>query len=234
MAEDGRTEARTCFDSLHSGLQPIARVPCQPGLKTFLWSPVHAVALWFFQAVDTASPALGTVPEDWQPIARSGDAEERRLRAMALWNRDFLDLLPEFAETAAARLADVRASIAFETPVLVYVFDDAAGGWLPQVGWAPLDPAEPRLWSAVPAPLQTFLRQVHAGFVAADGESFGPLPPRAMETLAEMAGSPDGDPDWDEDAAEDGRILYTRLMQIAKNKLLVSGITAEGGSALGL
>jgi hypothetical protein len=176
---------------------------------------------WALEFVDAASPALGEVPEEWQPIARSGDAEERRLRAMALWNRDFLDLVPEFARTATTRLADVRACVAFETPLLVYVFDDGAGGWLSRVGWAPRDPTEPRLWSSVPAPLRTFLREVHAGFVGADGESFGPLPPRAMQTLAEIAESPDGDPDWDEDAAEDGRILSARLMQIARNAGLI-------------
>src|SRR5690349_17323541 len=90
---------------------------------------------WPLEFVDADSPALGDIPQDWQPIARSDDAEERRLRAMALWNRDFLDLVPEFADTAAARLADVKACIAWETPLLVYVFDDGADGWLPQVGW---------------------------------------------------------------------------------------------------
>ncbi|HVV09522.1 hypothetical protein [Amycolatopsis sp.] len=161
------------------------------------------------------------LPENWAEIARSGDAEERRLRALALWNRDLLDLVPGFAETAARTLVDVRTCIAWEKPLLVYVFDNGADGKLAFAGWAPADTTEPRLWSSVPAPLRKFLREVHAGFVAADGESFGPLPPRSMRTLAELADSPDGDPDWDEDAAEDGRPLSTRLMQIARNAGLI-------------
>lgn len=107
-----------------------SRACCRSG-RWSSWTPLH--------------PHWGTIPEAWQPISRSGDAEERRLRAMALWNLDFLDLVPKFAKATASRLADVRACIAFETPVLVYVFDDGAGGWLPQVGWAPRDPTEPRM-----------------------------------------------------------------------------------------
>jgi hypothetical protein len=176
---------------------------------------------WPLEFVDAGSPTLGGIPQDWRPIARSSDAEERRLRAMALWNRDFLDLVPKFAEATATRLAEVRACIAFDTSLLVYVFDDGAGGWLPRAGWDPRDPAEPRLWSTVPTPLRTFLRQVHAGFVGADGEAYGPLPPKAMETFAEMAESPEGDPDWDEDAAERGIPLSTRLMRIARDSGLL-------------
>lgn len=179
------------------------------------------VERWGLELVTARSPALSRLPERWRDIACCRDAEERWLRAMALWNHDLLELLPRFARTVTTRLADVRTGLARGRALLVYAFDGAAGGHRVRLGWEPTDRTEPALWPTVPAPLRTFLREVHAGFVADDGESCGPLPPRAMATMAEQLDEPAGSADWDDLAAEQGNPLSTRLLWIANNPGLI-------------
>ncbi len=58
-----------------------------------------------------------------------------------------------------------------------------------------------------------FLRHVHAGFTSAGPIDLGPMHPRYMQTIAEMAGEPDGFADWDEVQ----EIASTRLLRVASD-----------------
>jgi hypothetical protein len=58
--------------------------------------------------IDAGSPDMSAVPAQWAAIARSGDAEERRLLALSRWNRDFLDLGPGYAAALRTKLVDVQ------------------------------------------------------------------------------------------------------------------------------
>ena len=62
------------------------------------------------------------VPEQWRPILESDDAESRRLTALS-WNREFLDLVPQFAQALRTELADVRVGQLKGEAVLVYAFE---------------------------------------------------------------------------------------------------------------
>jgi hypothetical protein len=164
---------------------------------------------WSIAFIEADSPALARFPQQWQPIADATEPETRRRAALALWNPAFLDLVPEFAQTMRARLLDVVACLIDDKPALIYV----TTGYVIWIGWDPRAPEEPPpFWECVPAPLRTFLREVHGGFTAPDGESYGPMQPAYMQTLADFAGWPEGIPDWDED-----EIPSTRLLRIAKD-----------------
>jgi len=69
---------------------------------------------------------MSAVPAQWAAIARSGDAEERRLLALSRWNRDFLDLIPGYAAALRTKLVDVRVcALSGESLVLLYFFDES-------------------------------------------------------------------------------------------------------------
>ena len=68
--------------------------------------------------------------------------------------------------------------------------------------WLGYDPRsfgeEPEFWELIPSELQTFLREVHAGFVSRAYDRYGPIQPTEMQTLAAFAGDPEGLEDGDE------------------------------------
>lgn len=154
------------------------------------------------------------VPEQWRPILESDDAESRRLTALSLWNREFLDLVPQFAQALRTELADVRVGHLKGEAVLVYAFEYFYSGerylacW---IGWDPatFGDAEPPLYDCVPEPLRTFYRQVHAGFTAPDRGSFGPVRPKHLDTLAGTGFTEDDSHLWE------GQIPWTRLLVVA-------------------
>jgi hypothetical protein len=156
------------------------------------------------------------VPEQWRPILESDDAETRRLTALALWNREFLELVPRFAHVLRTELADVRVGHQRGEAVLVYAFEHHDYGERVVTCWIGWDPAtfgdaEPPLYECVPEPLRVFYRQVHAGFTAPDRESFGPNSPKYMRTLAGIGHFTEDDADlWD---GQD--IPWTRLLIVA-------------------
>jgi hypothetical protein len=164
--------------------------------------------------VEPGSVPSQSVPDAWRPIATSEDPETRRLTTLALWNREFLYLVPQFAHALRTELADVRVGHLQGEAVLVYAFEHVDAGerfvqcW---IGWDPatFDDAEPPFYDCIPEPLQKFYRQVHAGFTAPDRRSFGPMRPKYLVTLATREGWPDGIPDWGED------IPSTRLLLVA-------------------
>ena len=153
---------------------------------------------WHSHVITVLRPGPETralIPQPWWPIADSTDLEERRLTALALWNREFLNLIPRFAEALAHALVDVRVAKhnKFSAPSLDYALRD---GNDELVGWAGQDPRTfgdqlPPLFDSVPQPVQSFLREVHAGFTTYDSLSCGVRAPRHMETLADMLGMPD-------------------------------------------
>jgi len=172
-----------------------------------------SLAGWSLAFVPPGSAEASRVPDQWQPIVSSVDAAERARTALALWNLEFLDLIPRFAAALATRLADVRVCLVGNSPALVYTMTSMKGDLVSWVGYDPRTFAEPPFWDSFPPALRTFLTEVHAGFVSADGASFGPDRPRDMETIAERADFPDGVPGWDEDAD----IASTRLVIISSD-----------------
>ena len=152
-------------------------------------------------------------PPQWRPIAAEPDPRARSAMALALWNKPFLDAVPRFAAALRAGLTDVRACLADGEPALLYLAADGNGRPLTWLGGDPAGFVEPPFWAAFPAPLQVFLREVHAGFTSGGRTAFGPMHPRHMLTLAELAGEPGGLPDWDEEQ----EIASTRLLLITSN-----------------
>lgn len=186
------------------------------------------------QLITAGSASFDKVPPPWRPIAENDSAAERIHAALALWNNDFLALVPRFADALRTKLVDVRVySVTVgesDFVVLVYVLEDAAGE---PAAWIGCDPAtfgdaEPLFWDSFPAAVQTFLRQVHPGFTATDWESFGIMRPEYFETIAERADCPEGIPGWmdgyEDDSALDydgepyKRIDSTRLGVFAKDE----------------
>lgn len=197
-----------------------------------------ARAGWPLQLAEADSPEFARLPERWRPIALATDPEARGLAALALWNQEFLDLIPGFAEQFRARLLDVRAGVLPSTSVLLYAVQ---GSGADPLVWVAGDPGRfgtpPPFWESLPQPARTFLREVHAGFTAPDQDSFGLMHPADMQTIAAMAGYPDGLPGWAEaDAAETGRIASNRLLRITKDSgnllLCVSPDLPDGDAAL--
>lgn len=173
------------------------------------------LADWELQAIGEDQ-----LPEAWRVLFDTPEAADRCRTALAGWPPQVVNALPRFAAALTARLTDVQPALCGTVPVLVYLarggHDGGSRAW---VGFPPLPPGStpPWFWPAVPAFLRTFSERWHAGFVAADGESCGPLPPKLVRTLAERAGVPDGIPGWD----GQGRISSTRLVRIATNGALL-------------
>jgi hypothetical protein len=140
------------------------------------------------------------------------------MAALELWNAPFLDALPQFAAALRTRFADVRACWVDGEPALLYLVEHSDGHLLSWIGLDPAGFVEPRFWEHVPEPLQTFLCQVHAGFTSGGLTAFGPMHPRYMQTLAELAGEPDGVADWDEEQD----IASTRLLLLTSNGGMVN------------
>ena len=166
-----------------------------------------------FVGVQAGPADLEALPEAWRPIAQTTDPAVRRTTALALWNKELLDQLPELSKILRERLADVRACMTDGTPALVYV---VRGEHEPWVTWLGYDPRsfgeEPVFWNLIPAELRSFLREVHAGFVSRAHDRYGPIQPAEMQTLAAFAGDPQGLEDWDEIQG----IKSTRLLIIAR------------------
>jgi hypothetical protein len=160
------------------------------------------------------APPGAAVPPLWTDIVAATDPAERVRLAVARWNRDFLALIPTFADALRTRFVDVRHGTDGDLPVLVYVAESKSGGYVTWVGY---DPAtfgtEPKFWEHFPGPLRTFLRDVHAGFVSYSWMSFGPMRPDHMQTIAELADFPDGVPGFDDEA----EIGSTRLLPLCND-----------------
>ncbi len=137
--------------------------------------------------VEPGSPEAGQVPLPWRPIASSSDAADRAAAALALWNQDFLDLVPRFAEVFRERLEDVRVCRLRDDWALLYLAHDPLEPHVTWIGWEPdsSGAARPPFWDAIPGPARGFLTGVHAGFTGPDWESHGLIPPRWMKTFAE-------------------------------------------------
>ena len=153
-----------------------------------------AVSAWTSTDVRILAPGPETralIPAAWWPVAESSDPEERKQAARALWNEDFLALIPRYAEALRTALVDVRVArhdVLFSRPTLDYVLRDDEDELFV---WAAEDPRlfgdseEPPLFEAVPEPVARFLREVHAGYTAYDGEAAGLASPVSrMNTLA--------------------------------------------------
>lgn len=163
--------------------------------------------------IEARSADLPRLPNQWQPIVPEADPQTRLAAALALWNAPLLEALPQFAGVLRTRFTDVRPCLADGEPGLLYLAKGRDGN---QLCWIGLDPAsfvEPRFWEHFPEPLQMFLRHVHAGFTSVGPIDFGPMHPRYMQTIAEMAGDPDGLADWDEVQ----EIASTRLLRVTSN-----------------
>jgi hypothetical protein len=183
--------------------------------------------------VEEGSSDVSLVPEQWHPILLSADAESRRQTALALWNRDFLDLVPRFARALHTHLEDVRVCIVDDCPALVYVTESDDGECISWVGYDPRSFGDPPLfWDSFPDPLQVFLRKVHAGFTSGLEADYGPMRPEDMDTIANLAYCPEGIPGWEEIS----EIASTRLLQFAADgglmKYCVSPDLTRGEIAL--
>lgn len=184
--------------------------------------------------VDAGSRELTQVPERWQEIAASTTPAARRAAALSLWNQEFVDMVPKFAQALRDNLADVRVCVLRGDWVLVYVAPAADQRFLLWVGWDPdtFSEAQPPFWNAIPKPPQDFLTTVHAGFTAPDGESFGIVQPARMTTYAEWSGFDDPAEEWD----QEGEISSTRFMFVTKDSglliLCVSPDLQDGKVAL--
>jgi hypothetical protein len=129
-------------------------------------------------------------------------------------------MVPGFADALRTRLRDVRVSFWREDGVaLLCYFEGADGDPLIWVGWDPRSNTGPTppYWETLPAPVRTFLTDVHPGFTMLDGESYGLAQPSYMSTFAAWAGFPDipdGIPDWN---TED-RIAVTQMLWLAPRR----------------
>jgi hypothetical protein len=172
------------------------------------------LADWELQAIEEEQ-----LPAPWRVLTSTPEATDRCRLALAEWPAQVMNALPRFAAALTEQLTDVQPALCGTTPVLVYLARGSDGGPRAWIGFPPLPTAwsAPWFWPAVPTFLRVFLERSHAGFVAADGESCGPLPPKLMRTLAERAGAPDGIPGWD----GEGRISSTRLVRVATNGALL-------------
>jgi hypothetical protein len=88
--------------------------------------------------IDAGSPDMSGAPAQWAAIARSGDAEERRLLALSRWCREFVDLIPGYAAALRTKLVDVRVcALSGESLVLLYFFDESDPTYSMTIGWDP-------------------------------------------------------------------------------------------------
>lgn len=178
-----------------------------------------AVADWPFPQVRILHPSPATrdsIPDTWWVVAESNDPEERKRAALALWNHDFLALIPRYTDALRAALVDVRVAQHefLDAPSLDYVLRTDEGELRVWTGEDPrtFGDTEPPLFAAVPGAVATFLRQVHAGFAMFDGETSGLAARSAMTTLAARWGRPDTNEilDWFESETFPGtqRLLF--------------------------
>ncbi|SMD19968.1 hypothetical protein [Lentzea albidocapillata] len=138
--------------------------------------------------VEAGSPEVARVPEPWRAIASSADAATRASAAVALWNPEFLALVPRFAEVFRERLEDVRVCRLGDDWVLLYLAGDSPEGHVAWIGWEPGGTTtQAPFWEAIPLPARDFLTGVHAGFTGPDWQSHGLIPPRWMQTFADWA-----------------------------------------------
>jgi hypothetical protein len=184
-------------------------------------------------------PAPGTtrlaqLPLAWRPIAEAAHAADRREAALSLWNPDLLATLPEFGRALTDDLVDVRVCRLRGDWTLVYIAVARTGEQITWIGWDPatFGVSRPVFWETLPEPLRTFLVDVHAGFTAPDGESYGVIRPSQMLTYAAWGGFDGPIPGWDDDA----RISSTALMFVTRDSGLlhycVSPELPPGGVAL--
>ncbi|GAS88783.1 hypothetical protein [Mycolicibacterium brisbanense] len=148
-----------------------------------------------FAILEPGEDTRHRIPDAWWPTAASPDPDERKVAAMALWNNDFLAMIPRFAQALRERLVDVRVvqHSWLPAPTLDYVLIDDEGR---HAVWLGEDPAtfgdtEPTFFEALPPQADTFLRSVHAGFTTWDGESCGLIAPARMQTYAAYVGWPE-------------------------------------------
>lgn len=149
-----------------------------------------------FTILDSSSQAARTpIPHAWRPIADSTDPDERTHCARSLWNAELLSLVPKFADALNTRLVDVRVAkhTWIPTPCLDYVIAALDGDGYDV--WMGEDPAtfgdhDPPLFDTLPPAVQTFLRDIHAGFTTWDRESCGLTPPSVMSTFATHCNEP--------------------------------------------
>ena len=147
---------------------------------------------------EPGSLSAAAAPVQWRAIAESDDAEHRRLSALTLWNREFLDLIPDHARKLTTHLLDVRVcEFSDRGFVLAYLFD-TANGITPWIGGDPaaFGDTNPVFWECIPPPAQAFLREVHAGYTLSDQLSRGLTHPRHMVTMVEKWSDDYSVPEW--------------------------------------
>ncbi|MGH7485189.1 MAG: hypothetical protein ACREMY_06230, partial [bacterium] len=76
---------------------------------------------WPLHAVEVDSPEFTQIPEQWRPIVLSSGPDAHRRAALALWNREFLGLMPNFTELFRTQLVDVRVYDSVAAPILLYL-----------------------------------------------------------------------------------------------------------------
>lgn len=169
-------------------------------------------------------PAAGTtglaqLPPSWRPIAEEDRPADRREAALSLWNPDFLAAVPRFARALGDGLVDVRVCRLRGEWALAYIAAARTGEQITWIGWDPagFGAARPVFWDALPEPLRAFLVDVHSGFTAPDGESFGLTRPGWMLTYAAWGGFDGPIPGWD----DHGRIPSTELMFVTRDSGLL-------------
>src|SRR5689334_23439807 len=72
-----------------------------------------AAANWESEPIRILEPGEHTrtlIPEAWWPVAESADPHNRAHAALALWNTDFLELIPRYADVLHNSLVDVRVA----------------------------------------------------------------------------------------------------------------------------
>lgn len=171
--------------------------------------------------VDAGSAEVAQAPLRWRRIAESADPTVRCSEALALWNREFINMVPRFAEEFTEHLADVRVCNLNDAWVLLYL---ARGVYEPYVAWVGWDPdtfgeSQPPYWESIPGPLREFLANVHAGFTGTDGEDYGAIRPALMRTFSDrfLGNNHAAIADWDDNS----KISSTRLVFVTSNGSLL-------------
>lgn len=163
--------------------------------------------------IQAKSTELAEIPPTWRSISAAATAGERCHYALSLWGSDFTELLPAFATKFRQQLSDVRVfrrDLGSEAEfVLIYVAGQASDGF-PAL-WLGREPAGrgqavPEFFECFPGAVQRFLLEVHAGFTAQDGESYGILRPDAWESFEGYDWFPNES--FDELGAEPSQIMW--------------------------
>ncbi|WP_406281626.1 hypothetical protein OH799_17345 [Nocardia sp. NBC_00881] len=163
--------------------------------------------------VEPGSSVVERVPPAWRPIASSPHAHIRCELALALWNLDFLLVVPRFAAAFQRDVVDVRVGLLRGDWVLYYAIRRRYRPFLLRIGWHPetFGAHNPPHWGCIPEPLQFFLNTIHTGFTAPDG-SYGPLRPRDMEVYEDIPECDYRVRNWDAEAD----VPSDRVMLLAK------------------